>query len=62
MFGFFVKMLPQLIEPAFIGTFLFFTLIIWVGMSGDDREPGSSFSKAGFIAFIATVFMFAVIT
>ena len=50
-----------LINPAFIATFLFFTLVIWVGMSGEDREPLSSFSRAGIIAFIATVFMFVVI-
>ncbi len=62
MFVFLAKMLPKLIEPAFIATFLFFTLVIWIGMSGDDREPVSSFSKAGFIAFIATVFMFAMTT
>jgi hypothetical protein len=31
-------------------------------MSGDDREPVSSFSKAGFIAFLATIFMFFFIT
>jgi hypothetical protein len=51
-----------LINGAFIATFLFFTLVIWIGMSGQDREPVSSFSRAGFIALIATVFIFAVIT
>ncbi|MES2624697.1 MAG: hypothetical protein V4628_05435 [Pseudomonadota bacterium] len=55
--------LPSLlIKPAFIATFLFFTIVIWIGMSGADREPVSSFSRAGLIAFIATVFMFMVIT
>jgi hypothetical protein len=48
-------------NTAFIGTFLFFTLVIWIGMSGEDREPVSSFSKAGLIAFICAVFIFAVI-
>ena len=51
----------RLIDPAFIATFLFFTIVIWIGMSGDDREPASSFSRAGIIAFIATLFIFAVI-
>ena len=59
---FFLRMLPQLVSPAFIATFLFFTLVIWIGMSGDDREPVASFSKAGVIAFLATFFMFSIIT
>lgn len=50
-----------LIRPAFIATFLFFTLVIWIGMSGEDREPVSSFPRAGVIALIATLFIFAVI-
>ena len=59
---FFSRMLPQLLNPAFIATFVFFTLVIWIGMSGDDREPVASFSKAGVIAFLATFFMFSIIT
>jgi hypothetical protein len=51
-----------LVNPVFIGTFLFFTLVIWIGMSGEDREPVSSFSRAGLIALIASVFIFAVVT
>ncbi len=62
LLAFFARMIPLLIKPAFIGTLLFFTLMIWIGMSGDDREPAQSFAKAGFIAFIATVFIFAVIS
>ncbi len=54
-----VSRIPSLlINPGFIVTFLVFTLLVWIGMSGDDREPISSFSRAGVIAFIATVFIF----
>ena len=58
----FVSALPYLLEPAFIATFVFFTLVMWIGMSGEDRTPLSSFSKAGIMALIATVFLFAMIT
>jgi hypothetical protein len=51
-----------MLEPAFIATFLFFTLVIWIGMSGEDRTPLSSFSKAGLMAFIATAFLFVMIS
>jgi hypothetical protein len=55
-------MTSLLVNPAFIATFLFFTLVIWIGMSGEDREPLSSFSRAGLISLIATAFIFAVVT
>jgi hypothetical protein len=60
--AFFFWIGQRLIDPAFIGTFLFFTIVIWIGMSGDDREPLSSFSRAGIIAFIAAVFIFSVVS
>lgn len=51
-----------LVNPAFIATFVFFTLVIWIGMSGEDRAPLASFARAGAIALLAVLFIFAVIS